>query len=123
MASGDPSTPANTTTDVTFTNYSDKSVYVSYNETDADPADHLTVGVTVTEGTAVEGTKYEIARARAKVGSTLGQATERVFTLTVAADGSNWNQVAEYYAAWFSAHPGESSTQISSITFVVSMNP
>lgn len=123
VASGDPSVPANTTTDVKFTNYSDKSVYVSYDETDADAADHLTVGVTVTEGAAVEGTKYEITRAQAKVGSTPGKATDRIFTLTVAADDSNWNQVAEYYAAWFSAHPGESSTQISSITFVVSMNP
>lgn len=122
VASGDPSVPANTTTDVKFTNYSDKSVYVSYDETDADAADHLTVGVTVTEGAAVEGTKYEITRAQAKVGSTPGKATDRIFTLTVAADGDNWNQVAEYYAAWFSAHPGESSTQISSITFVVSMN-
>lgn len=107
-------TPDNTTAKVTFTNRSDLPVYVSYDETDADANDFLSVEIKANGVAASEGVKYEIAKA------TVGTATPYIFDLTVVASDDNWNNVAEYYAEWFSANSDKTQRDITSIVFTVS---
>ncbi len=104
--------PSNTTSTVTFTNRSDLPVAVSYTVDDGVGEDLLTVACTARDG------KTDLLAATA--GMTFGTAPKVYFDLAViVADGKNWDDVATFYANYFSQQSKTEET-IATITFTLS---
>jgi len=107
-------TPENTTQKIEVSNRSDLPVYAYATVTEADADD----GITVTADKNSDANKLTVAKATAGSGTTNGSATAENITISITS--TDWNTVAEYYAAKKLADPSKSEYKVATVTVTIS---
>ena len=95
--------------EIKVTNYSDLPVDLTVAVAD-DVADGATVAAHTNANDNVAFTEARIESAIGASGASVGQAKTQIFFITVKA--GDWNAVANYYAAYFTANPNSNGTAI-----------
>ena len=106
--------PANTVATITVMNRSDLSIWYSFSIEDKMLVGEDNDGISFTPSKAAD-TRYEVTRAIAKEGAVAGHTTDDSFTVTSVPD-TDWNDVANFYASYFSANPAASPKEIAAIS-------